>query len=155
MPGWCVPPSDTSAVCTDSVFPGSGRRPADQRETSRVGIASVTCIQHNQAGTELSVESLAYGYLRVTDLAGDKIWQLEWSLRKLAKAKGFCLLDIVSDSRPGDYGRFYRLIGELKRTQIRHVLVPSLDHLSSHPLLCEQLLLRLDEVGARVWLVEP
>lgn len=115
----------------------------------------MTCIHNTQAGTKLSVESLAYGYLRVTDLAGDEIWQLEWSLRKLAEAQGFCLIDIVFDSQPGDYGRFYRLIGELKRTQIRHVLVPSLDYLSSHPLLCEQLLLRLDEAGVRVWLVEP
>lgn len=102
------------------------------------------------------MKPLAYGYLRVTkDLDDEEIRQLESGLQKLAEAEGFCLIETRYEYQLGDYGTFYRLTDELKRVQVHHVLVPSLDHLSPHPLLREQLLMRLEEVGTRVWMVEP
>jgi hypothetical protein len=125
---------------------GKTRRPG--RDTD------VTCA-HHQADTGLPVKPLMYGYLRVTDLADDDVQQLECGLRKLAEAEGFCLAEVHYEQQPGCYGTCYRLIAELKQAPVCHLVVPSLDHLSTHPLLREQLLLRLDEANMPVWLVEP
>ncbi|MDQ2884300.1 MAG: hypothetical protein M3Y48_24975 [Actinomycetota bacterium] len=101
------------------------------------------------------MKPLIYGYLRITeDLEDDQVQQLERGLEKLAEAEGFCLTGTCYEYQPGYYGMFYDLTAELKRTQVRHVVVPSLDHLSAHPLLRNQLILRLKEAGAQVWVVE-
>jgi hypothetical protein len=112
---------------------------------------------------ELQWEPLAYGYLRVTDeLDDEEIRQLERGLEKFAEAKDWCLTGIWYEDQAGYYGRFYQLLGEMKRTAVRcvqaricHVVVPSLEHLSTHPLLRDQLFMRLDEANVRVWVVEP
>lgn len=102
------------------------------------------------------MKPLIYGYIRVTaDLADDEVQQLECGLAKLAEAEGLHLTEIRSEYQPGYYGTLHELARELKRTTERHVVVPSLDHLSTHPLLREQLVRRLDEAGVRVWTVEP
>ncbi len=104
---------------------------------------------------------LTYGYIRITeDRDDEEIRQLEGELRKLAEAEGFCRIEICHEDQPG-HGTLYRLIEELKQARIDplqaricHVVVPTLDHLSAHPLLREQLVRRLDEVGVQVWVVE-
>lgn len=103
------------------------------------------------------MKPLAYGYLRVTeDLEDDELRQLELGLQKLTDAEGFCLFAIFYECQPGYYGTFSELVEELKRTQARHVVVPSLDHLSRHPILRDQMLNRLErEADAQVWTVEP
>lgn len=101
------------------------------------------------------VKPLMYGYLRVTDLAEDEVQQLEYGLQKLAEADGFRLAEVCYESQPGDYSTLYRLLTELKRAPVRHLAVPSLDHLSSHPLLREQLVKRLNEAHVRLWVVQP
>lgn len=109
-----------------------------------------------------AMKSLAYGYLRVTDeLDDEEIQQLERGLEKLAEVEGFCLTETRYEYQAGYYGTFYQLLGEMKRAAVRymqaricHVVVPSLDHLSPHPLLREQMLRRLDEAGVRIWVVE-
>ncbi len=106
-------------------------------------------------GEQTPAKPLIYGYLRVTDLADDELQQLERGLEKLAEAEGFCLTETRYEHQPGYYDTFYQLTQELKRTQVPHVVLPSLDHLSAHPLLREQLLMRLAETGVRVWVVEP
>jgi len=110
-----------------------------------------------QSGTEeAAVKPLIYGYLRVTDELDDaEILQMECGLEKLAEAEGFRLIETRYEHQPGYYGTFYRLAAELKRVPVRHVVVPSLDHLSSHPLLRDQLITRLDEANVRLWVVEP
>jgi DNA invertase Pin-like site-specific DNA recombinase len=101
------------------------------------------------------MEPLAYGYMRVTeDFEDDQIWQMELGLHKLAEAEGFRFVSTFHDDQPGYHGAFNELIEELTRAQARHIVVPSLDHLSAHPLLREIMLMRLGRVGARVWLVE-
>ncbi len=96
-----------------------------------------------------------YGYIRVTDdLEDDELQEMERGLTKLAEAQGFSLTETCYEHQPGYYGTFYELTQELKRTPVRHVVVPSLDHLSVHPLLRQQLLIRLEEAGVKVWTVE-
>ncbi|MGH3811980.1 MAG: recombinase family protein [Pseudonocardiaceae bacterium] len=102
------------------------------------------------------MKPLIYGYLRVTDdLEDHELLQLECGLEKLAEAEGFCLTETRYESQPGYYGTFYELSDQLKQAQVHHVVVPSLGHLSSHPLLREQLIRRLEDAGVRVWVVEP
>ena len=97
----------------------------------------------------------AYGYLRITDeLDDEEIRQLECGLQKLAETKGFCLIEICSEYQRGYYGAFYRLVDELKRKQVHHVVVPSFEHLSAHPLLRAQLHMRLEKADAQIWTIE-
>jgi hypothetical protein len=85
-----------------------------------------------------------------------------WSLglRSWPRLRG--LARIWYEDQAEYYGRFYQLIEELRRAQVGHVqarichvVVPSLDHLSPHPLLREQMIRRLGETSVRVWVVEP
>lgn len=95
-----------------------------------------------------------YGYLRVTDLADDEVQQLECGLEKLAEAEGFCLAEVRYEHQVGCYGTFYPLLAEMTGAAVRHLVVPSLDHVASHPFLREQLVMRLDEADVRLWVVE-
>lgn len=113
------------------------------------------CAHHTQSGTGLPVKLLMYDYLRVTNLDDDEIQQLEHGLTKLAETEGLCLVEVRHECQPEYYTPVYRLAKELKRVAVHHLVVPSLDHLSTHPLFREQLLLRLDKANVRVWLVEP
>jgi hypothetical protein len=102
------------------------------------------------------VKPLIYGYPRVTeDLEDDELQQLERGLQKLAEAEGFYLTETCHDYQPGYYGTLYHLTAELKRIPVRHLVLPTLDHLSDHPLLRDQMIMRLNEAHVRVWAVEP
>lgn len=102
------------------------------------------------------MKPLIYGYMRITeDLEDDELHQLERGLEKLVYAEESSLTKTCYERQPGYYGTFYELTQELKRAQARHVVVPSLDNLSTHPLLREQLLMRLAAAGVRVWTIEP
>jgi hypothetical protein len=100
------------------------------------------------------VKPLMYGYLRVTDLQDGEVQQLECGLENLAEAEGFRLGQVHYEHQPSCYGTLYRLIAELKQARVRHLVVPSRGHLASHPLLRDQLVMRLDEAHVRLWVVE-
>jgi hypothetical protein len=101
------------------------------------------------------VRPLACGYMRITDeLTDEEIRQLECGLRKFAEAEGFRLTEVHHEYESGHYDTFYDLVAEVKRTQIRHVVLPSLAHLSDHPWLQVQLLRRLTEADTHAWVVE-
>ncbi len=97
---------------------------------------------------------LAYGYMRIEYLNDEEIQQLECGLRKLTEAEGFFLIEICYEYQPGYYGTFYRLTEELMRAQVQHVVVPSLDHLATHPLLRDQLIMHLEKANPQVWTIE-
>jgi hypothetical protein len=102
-----------------------------------------------------SVIPLAYGYLRLTDERDDEeIRQLEGGLRKLAEAGGLWLTEMYCEYQVGYYGIFYELLEELSEVRAGHVLVPSPNHVSPHPLLREQLLGRLEQANTHLWVVE-
>jgi hypothetical protein len=143
-------PASTGGGVPRLWVPSSGPRRDNQG-----GSAGVTGVHHTRAGTGRAGQPLAYGYLRVEDCAEDEVRQLERGLRKLVEAEGFRLTQICTDDQPGDYGEFYHVIGELKQSLVHHLVMPSLDHLSPHPLLREQLFKRLETAGVGVWVVEP
>lgn len=102
------------------------------------------------------MKPLMYGYLRVTDdLPDEAIQHMERQLRALAEAEGFCFATTFHEYGPGDYGALAELTEELRRTDARHVVVLSLDHVSRHRLLREHVLAGLEfRANAQVWTVQ-
>lgn len=105
----------------------------------------------------VAVRPLGYGYVRVPpDLPDEDVRCLELGVRALADVYGLRLVGIYSEFQPGYYGVFAELITELRRSGARHVVVPSLDHLSRNPYLQALLVMRLArEADAQLWMVEP
>ncbi|HEX3781447.1 MAG TPA: recombinase family protein [Pseudonocardiaceae bacterium] len=95
------------------------------------------------------MNSLLYGYLRVSDETDDaSVCQMEHGIRGFARAKGFCLAGYVYEYQSGCRPGFETLIEELQRSGARHVVVPSLGHLSGSSIISGHLLARL-EIEAR------
>ncbi len=97
------------------------------------------------------MEPLIYGYMRLDrELPDNDIRQLERVLKYRAEAVGYCFATTFHEdiSRSGN-GRnaFTELIEELQRSEARHVIVPSIDHLSAHPLLRASMLRQLATVA--------
>ncbi|MGH3565893.1 MAG: recombinase family protein [Pseudonocardia sp.] len=103
------------------------------------------------------MKPLIYGYLRVPDDLDDhQIRRMERGLRDLAQAEGFCFATTFHEHQPGYQGAFQELTRELQRADAHHVVVPSLGHLSLHPLLRNMMLAYLArEADAHVWVVAP
>ncbi|MBX7268809.1 recombinase family protein [Micromonospora sp. Llam7] len=102
------------------------------------------------------MKPLIYGYMRVGDDASDdQIDQAERTLREYADVEGFCYATTFYDDDSGSRSAFYELTAELQRAEARHVIVPSLDHLSRHPILLNHMIERLEhEASARIWVAE-
>ncbi|KUO18816.1 hypothetical protein [Streptomyces dysideae] len=91
----------------------------------------------------------AYGYLRLIDVPDDEVEVLEKQLREYAHAHNLRLLDIHHDRGRGlSVGQ---VVAMLQRGGIQHLVVPSLEHVSSHPIVrmvfCEAVYL---DAGAEV-----
>jgi len=101
------------------------------------------------------MKPLIYGYLRLTDDLDDhEIRRMEQGLQELAEAGGFCFATTFHEYQTGYHGGFDELTHELQRAHAHHVVVPSLEHLSGHPLLQDMMLAHLArEAGAYVWVV--
>ena len=77
-----------------------------------------------------------YGYLLVPDEADDNdVCRVEQALRDFAERNGFSFVSTFYEFEPAHRPALGRLIEELKRTEARHVIVPSLHHLARHRLL--------------------
>jgi len=93
------------------------------------------------------VEPLIYGYMQLDpEVPDNDIRQMEIVLRYYAETKGYCFAttfyeDLSHDG--SDRSAFAELIEELKRSEARHVIMPTTDHLSPHPLLRTSMLLQL------------
>lgn len=104
------------------------------------------------AGAEVSISHaagrphprpLAYGYVRVSrdEDAGDHdVRTSELRIRNYAATHEFILLKICHDVHSGVGRMWAEFVAELERAGAHYVIVPSLGHLSSHPLL--QLMMR-------------
>ncbi len=93
------------------------------------------------------MEPLIYGFMQLDPEAPDNdTRQLELVLKYCAETAGYCYATTFHEgiSRSGS-GRsaFAELIEELKRSEARHVIVPSIDHFSAHPLVRTIMLLKL------------
>jgi len=65
-------------------------------------------------------------------------------MRRFTKVEGFCYASTFYEDVSGSRAAFEELTNELKRAEARHVVVPSLEHLSSHPLLRNHMIERLE-----------
>ncbi len=98
------------------------------------------------------MKPLLYGYMRVDSEQPDEVLRCaEQSLLAYADMEGYCFAALFYEFQPGFRGAFNELIETLKRTEARHVIVPSLDHMSGHAVLCYAMLEQLElETGALV-----
>jgi len=88
---------------------------------------------------------LIYGYLRVASESQDEdLRRTELELRRFAEVEGFCLATIFHEYTDGSHDAFNELTEQLKRADVHLVVVPTLAHLSSHPLLRASMLTLLD-----------
>lgn len=101
------------------------------------------------------MKPLIYGYLRAPDETPDEeLDGLVSELQRYAEAEGYCYAATFFEYEPGSRAAFDELIQELKRAEARHVVVPSLEHLSSHRLLCSSMVERL-EADASAFVLTP
>jgi len=98
------------------------------------------------------VKPLMYGYMRLHgDEPDNDIRQMELVLKDCAEAEGYCFATIFHEYDSGSHAAFDELVEKLKRAEAHHVIVPTLDHLSRHPLLRINMLTRLQfEAQAQV-----
>jgi hypothetical protein len=77
-----------------------------------------------------------YGYLRLPEQAPEAVLT-GWcgSMRTYANRNGYRLVTIFCDVEGGAANGFDALVAELKATSGRHVIVPDLERLHSHPLI--------------------
>jgi hypothetical protein len=95
-----------------------------------------------------SIAPLMYGFVRLA-MAGEPVDDCDRQLRNYARDEGFELAVVFHDS--GNGGAFEELLCELVRSEARHVIVPTMEHLAGLPVPRYQLLSRLGNIGASVW----
>ncbi len=98
------------------------------------------------------MKPLIYAYIRVQPgTPDDDLTQMELTLKDVAEQEGYCFATIFHEHDSGSRSAFYELVAELKRAEARHVIVPSLEHLSGHQLIRSHMLMKLEhEAGAQV-----
>jgi DNA invertase Pin-like site-specific DNA recombinase len=78
-----------------------------------------------------------YGYMRAPDDVSDvNLDRAVNEMQRFAETEGYCYATTFFEHQHGSRAAFEELILELKRAEARHVVVPSLEHLSNHRLLC-------------------
>ncbi|NUL28425.1 recombinase family protein [Streptomyces lunaelactis] len=91
------------------------------------------------------MKPLMYGYIRVaSDAPDDEVDGIERQMRCFAEAEGFSYATTFYEYQNGSQAAFNELIQELRRAEARHVVMPSLEHLSSHRILCASMVERLE-----------
>lgn len=86
-----------------------------------------------------------YGYMRAPDDVSDAdLDRVVSEMQRFADTEGFCYATTFFEHQHGSRAAFDELIQELKRAEARHVVVPSLEHLSSHRILCASMVERME-----------
>ncbi|MGL5866525.1 MAG: recombinase family protein [Dermatophilaceae bacterium] len=95
--------------------------------------------------SETGIQPLMYGYLRAPEeMPDDDLDRAVHHLQRYAETEGYCYATTFLEYEPGSQDAFAELIAELKRAEARHVVVPSLEHLSSHRLIRASMVDRLE-----------
>lgn len=104
---------------------------------------------------ENTVKPLMYGYTRAPDdVSDDDLDRAVAEMQRFAETEGYCYATTFFELQHGSRAAFEELVAELKRAEAQHVVVPSLDHLSGHRLLCGQMMARL-EADAHAHVLTP
>lgn len=98
-----------------------------------------------------NLKPLAYGYLRLSPEIDDgTVRVIELKLKQYAEALGFEFATYFYEDRSGCFSAWNELLTEVQRADVHHVIVPSLNHLTSHPILRLSLLQRAQEAKVEV-----
>ncbi|GLZ30653.1 hypothetical protein Lesp02_28420 [Lentzea sp. NBRC 105346] len=101
------------------------------------------------------MKPLMYGYMRAPDdVPDDELDRTVDEMQRFAETEGYCYAATFFEYQDGSRAAFDELIQELKRAESRHVVVPSLEHLSSHRLLLYSMVERL-EIDANAHVLTP
>ncbi|ARP71754.1 hypothetical protein LK07_20590 [Streptomyces pluripotens] len=98
-----------------------------------------------------------YGYMRVAiDAEGsDEAEVIRRELATFADREGFALGDVFTESVRCAESAFEAMIGRLKQSDVKNVLVPSLWHFARLPGLQDAMRQHIErETGARIWIVQ-
>lgn len=118
-----------------------------------VSLVPVADLVPNRA--ENTVKPLMYGYMRAPDdVSDDELDRTVEEMQRFAETEGYCYATTFFEHQHGSRAAFDELIQELKRAEARHVVVPSLEHLSSHRLLCSSMVERM-ETSANALVLTP
>jgi len=72
-------------------------------------------------------------------------------MKDYAESEGYCFATIFHEYDPATRAAFGELVEELQRAEAYCVIVPNMEHLSAHALLCGSLISQLEELAdARV-----
>lgn len=101
------------------------------------------------------MKPLMYGYMRAPDdVPDDELDRVVSEMRRFAETEGYCYATTFFEYQNGSRAAFDELIAELQRAEARHVVVPSFAHLSSHRILCSNMVERL-ELDANAFVLTP
>lgn len=91
------------------------------------------------------MKPLIYGYMRVaSEVPDDEFDRIEQQMRRFADAEGFCYAITFFEYQTGSHASFDELVRELQRAEAHDVVVPSMTHISTHPILCSHMVERLE-----------
>lgn len=99
------------------------------------------------------MKPLMYGYLRVDrDALDGDIRQMELALQFWAEQEGYCFAGLLHDhdTTTPDRPALTALIEQISRSGARHVIMPSLAHLSTRPAAQRRLRHALEDTGVHV-----
>ena len=95
-----------------------------------------------------------FGYLRADEDTPDaELAQMERALSEFAGINDFVLNGIFSDDTSGHMPEFADLLGELRQSKARHMLLLHLSHLSAHAEIRSQMIHKLERDHDAVVLV--
>lgn len=94
---------------------------------------------------------LAFGYMSLlTQEVDEDLGELEAVMRERAEQDGYRFVTIFHEYPNGSFAGFSELVQALEKTGARHVIAPTLEHISSHSLILNHLLDRLIEKDAEL-----
>jgi hypothetical protein len=94
---------------------------------------------------------LAFGYMSLhTQEVDEGLGELEAVMRERAEQDGYRFVTTFHEYPNGSFAGFYELMRALEKTGARHVIAPTLEHISSHSVILNHLLERLTEKDTEV-----
>lgn len=90
------------------------------------------------------MSAATFGYIGLPDAPICQTCASQQGMQHYAEAQGWILGEVFSESYPCSSREFEAMHAELLRTGVRRVIIPSFEHLSTHPLIQNLRLERLE-----------